>query len=318
MTKKNNECKIMIVEDEVVIAMRLKEELINLGFEVVGISYSGKDALEKARRLVPDLILMDIMLPGKMDGIKVAKIVKSELNIPVIFLTALSEDKIVERAKEAEPFGYILKPFQDREIRAAVEVALYKKEMEEKLQKANDELERRVKERTFELNNALEILKRSEAELAQQKLALERLNQELMDTNVALSVLVDNRDREKQKLEKQFYALCNGKIIPILKVLREDERCNTHQADLELMIRYLEEAFRDSLQYQITGNNLSDQEMRVALMIKDGLSGQQIADLLHISYLTVKSHRKNIRVKLNIKNPNVNLAAYLKSKFDSD
>ena len=316
MIKKNSECKIMIVEDEAIIAMSLEQTLIKMHFNVVGISYSGKDALEKAASLGPDLILMDIMLPGKMDGIEIAKIARSELNIPVIFLTAFSEDNIIERAKEAEPFGYILKPFQDREIKAAIEVALYKKEMEEKLRKAHDELEHRVKERTHELNNTLESLKRSESELTQNKLVLERLNQELMDTNVALSVVANNINKEKQKLEEQFYTLCNGKVIPILKNLQNDVYCNKRQADLELTISYLKDGFRESPKYHISGYNLSEQEMRVALMIKNGLSNQQIADMLCLSIYTIRTHRKNIRNKFCIKDPKVDLVSYLRSRFN--
>ncbi len=135
MTKKSAG-KIMVVEDEVVIALKLQQRLTSMGFDYWGIAYSGEEAVEKARSLRPDLILMDIMIPGKLDGITVAKIVKAELDIPVIFLTAFSEDKIIKRAKKAEPFGYILKPFQDREIKAAIEVALYKKEMEKALRES--------------------------------------------------------------------------------------------------------------------------------------------------------------------------------------
>ena len=318
MTETISECKIMIVEDEAVIALSLKQTLIRMGFNVVGISYSGKDALEKAGSLCPDLILMDIMLPGKIDGIETAKIARSKLNIPVIFLTAFSEDKIIERAKLAEPFGYILKPFQDREIRAAIEVALYKKEMEEKLREARNELEQRVKERTFELKNALETLKHGKAELAQQKLELERLNQELMDTNLALSVVADNINKGKQDLEEHFFTLCNGEIIPRLKNLQKDVYCHKRTAELELVINHLKDAFHESPRYRITGYNLSVQEMRVALMIKNGLSNQQIADMLCISLYTVKTHRKNIRLKFSIKDRRVNLVSYLKSKFNSD
>jgi len=98
------------------------------------------------------------MIPGKLDGIQVAEIVKSALDIPVIFLTAYSEDKIIERAKQAESYGYIVKPFQNRELKSAIEFALYKKDMERRLkeskiqlQKAHDELERSVIERTNDL-----------------------------------------------------------------------------------------------------------------------------------------------------------------------
>lgn len=123
----------MIVDDEAVIALRLQETLTAMGYNVVSTSHSGDESVEKARRLRPDLILMDIKMPGKMDGIAVAEIIKTELDIPVIFITAYTEHQIIERAKQAEPYGYIVKPFQDRELRAVVELALYKKDMERQL-----------------------------------------------------------------------------------------------------------------------------------------------------------------------------------------
>ena len=134
MQKKMN--KIMIVEDEAVIALQLQQSLTSMGFDVVGVAYSGEEAVETARDLRPDLILTDIRIPGKLDGIQVAEIVKSELDIPVIFLTASSEDKILERTKQVEPYGYIVKPFQNREFKAAIEVALYKKDMERRLKES--------------------------------------------------------------------------------------------------------------------------------------------------------------------------------------
>ena len=108
--------KIMVVEDEVVIAMRLQQRLASMGFDTTDIAHTGEEAVDKAGRLRPDLILMDIMIPGKLDGIDAAKTIKAEFGIPVVFLTAFSEDNIIKRAREAEPYGYILKPFQKDSI----------------------------------------------------------------------------------------------------------------------------------------------------------------------------------------------------------
>ncbi|MCK5196471.1 MAG: response regulator, partial [Desulfobulbaceae bacterium] len=135
MTEKNIN-KIIVVDDEVVIALGLQERLTTMGYEVIDIAHTGEEAVEKARNLRPDLMLLDIMIPGKLDGIQVAETVKSELDIPVIFITAFSEDQIIERAKQAEPYSYIVKPLQDRELKAAIEVALYKKEMERRLRES--------------------------------------------------------------------------------------------------------------------------------------------------------------------------------------
>jgi PAS domain S-box-containing protein len=117
--------KIMVVDDEVIIGMQLEERLVSMGYDVVGMVTSGKAAVEKARSLMPDLILMDIVMPGEMDGIDASKAIRAELDIPIIFLTAYADDNYINRAKSVEPFGYILKPFQEKEIKAAIEVALY-------------------------------------------------------------------------------------------------------------------------------------------------------------------------------------------------
>jgi DNA-binding NarL/FixJ family response regulator len=310
----NRTCKILIVEDEAVIALRLQKRLKEMGYDVPDIAYSGEDAVVKAGRLGPDLVLMDIMIPGKLDGIEAAKTVKAEFDIPVIFLTAFSEDKIIKRAKQAEPFGYILKPFQDREIKAAIEVALYKKEMEEKLRKAHTELERQVKKRTAELDNALKIIKRSEKELIQRKSALEKLNKELLDTNQALSVLARDIDKEKDIMEKRISQEVTAKIMPIVKGLQKDVYCRKRLADLEVLAHYLKDLVPDStLDYHLY-SFLSDQEMRVAVMIRNGLTSQKIANMLNISLHTVKSHRKNLRKKLNIQKSSIDLCTYLRSK----
>lgn len=308
-------CRILVVEDEAVIALRLQKRLKEMGYDVPDIAYSGEDAVEKAGRLRPDLVLMDIMLPGKLDGIEAAKIVKAEFDIPVIFLTAFSEDKILKRAKQAEPFGYLLKPFQDRDIKAAIEVALYKKGMEEKLQKAHSELEERVKQRTAELNDALKIIKRSENELRQRKSALERLNKELLDTNQALSVLARNIDKEKDNMEKRISQEITAKIMPIIKGLQKDVYCRKRLADLEVLTHYLKSIVPDLTLDSPLYSFLTEQEMRVAVMIKDGLTSPKIADMLNISLHTVKSHRKNLRKKLNIQKSDIDLCTYLRSKI---
>jgi len=170
--------KILVVEDETLIAMELELQLKKMGYDVVGRVGSGVGAIEKATELRPDLILMDIVMPGGMDGIDASKQIISKHNIPVIFLTAYADEEYIKRAREVGPFGYLVKPYEDRELRAAIEIALYKKEMERQLQKAHDELELRVKERTAELVKANEQLKQ---EIRERKQAEHRIgNLELL------------------------------------------------------------------------------------------------------------------------------------------
>jgi PAS domain S-box-containing protein len=125
--------RILIVEDEKIIALDLKRRLLDFGFEVIGIIPTGETAITVAEQEAPDLILMDIMLKGEMDGIDAAKQIRQSLDIPVVFLTSYSDQDTLERAKEAEPFGYILKPFKERELLTTIEIVLYKHGIERKL-----------------------------------------------------------------------------------------------------------------------------------------------------------------------------------------
>ena len=124
--------KVMLVDDEAVITMQLEKRLPTMGYDVVGTASSGEESILMARDLKPSLILMDIVMPGRLDGIDAAEIISKELDIPIIFLTAYTDDKFIERAKNVEPYGYIIKPFNEREIRPNIEIALYKKESEQR------------------------------------------------------------------------------------------------------------------------------------------------------------------------------------------
>lgn len=129
--------KVLVVEDESIVAMDIKNRLETMDYEVPAVVSSGEEAVEKAALTLPDLILMDIVLKEEMDGIQAAQIIKDNYNIPVLYLTAYSDEKTLKRAKITGPFGYIIKPFEDRELHSAIEIALYKHEMETKL-RANE------------------------------------------------------------------------------------------------------------------------------------------------------------------------------------
>ncbi len=132
--------KILVVEDELLVAEDLKYRLSSLGYQVVGVASSGKAAIAKAVELKPDLILMDIKLQGEMDGIEAAGKIKLHQNIPVIFLTAYSDDATLKRAKITEPFGFLIKPYEDRELQINIEVGLFRYQSEEKIKAINEQL----------------------------------------------------------------------------------------------------------------------------------------------------------------------------------
>lgn len=131
--------KIMIVEDEAIVALQIKDDLEVMGYTVAGIYASGEEALSAIALAAPELILLDIRLQGAMDGIETAACIARNFDIPVIFLTAHSEEAIVERATATRPYGYLLKPVNSQELQIAIQVALYKHQVDlEKTQIAKE------------------------------------------------------------------------------------------------------------------------------------------------------------------------------------
>lgn len=123
--------KVLVVDDEAIISMQLEERLTSMGYSVVGMAASGEEAINKARSMQPEIVLMDIVMPGKMNGIEAAKIITEELDIPVVFVTSYADDAIIEKVKCVRPYGYIVKPFNELEIKAAIEIALFRKSTEQ-------------------------------------------------------------------------------------------------------------------------------------------------------------------------------------------
>jgi DNA-binding NtrC family response regulator len=177
--------KILIVEDEAIHAMSLKVWLTRLGYDVFDLAATGEQALEKvSTNPPPDLILIDISLRGDMDGIELAEIIKERFRIPFVFLTAYSTKSFIARAKKTHPLGYILKPFQEENLRVVIEIAIYmadqNNQKDQTIKKAHEKLEEKVKQRTIELaktnqtlSKEIEHRKRIEAEIKRSKEKLE-------------------------------------------------------------------------------------------------------------------------------------------------
>ncbi len=125
--------KILVVEDEGIVAKDIADTLKKQGYDVPAIAFSGEEAVEKAGRMRPDLVLMDIVLKGRMDGIEAAGQIRERFDIPVLYLTAHTDDETIKRAKITEPFAYITKPFEARELRTNIEIALYRHKAERKI-----------------------------------------------------------------------------------------------------------------------------------------------------------------------------------------
>jgi CheY-like chemotaxis protein len=130
--------RILIVEDEAIIAMEIENQLQSLGYEVTSIVDTGEKAIKKADEDKPDLILMDIRIKGEMDGIDTAEEIRNRFGIPVIFSTAYLDKKRIERAKITMPFGYVLKPMQERDLKVTIEMAMYVSKVDLERRKAEE------------------------------------------------------------------------------------------------------------------------------------------------------------------------------------
>ena len=225
--------KILIVEDEAIIAMEIESQLQSLGYEITSIVDTSEKAIKKAKEDKPDIILMDIRIKGEMDGIDTAEAIRSQFGIPVIFSTAYLDEERIERAKITMPFGYMLKPIQERDLRVTIEMALYvskvdkeRKQSEMNLEIYKENLEELVEGRTSEIKTVNEQLrqeitqrKKAEEELVKHRDHLEDLirertvilEKEIAERKQTEIKLVDSKKRFKQVTEQSpsVYELYN-------------------------------------------------------------------------------------------------------------
>lgn len=154
MTKAN----VLVVEDEFIVSKDIQSSLKKLGYNVIGAAPSGEKALEILAENTPDIVLMDIMLKGEMNGIETAEIVRNQYAIPVIYLTAYADESTLSKAKVTEPYGYILKPFKEIDLHTSIEMALYKHKKEQEVEKERDMLYSLVENKEKEAANQLDFI----------------------------------------------------------------------------------------------------------------------------------------------------------------
>ncbi len=299
--------RIMVVEDEGITAMRIQRSMEDMGYTVTSIVISGEEAIEKAEEDKPDLVVMDILLSGKMNGIEAAGKINSRFNIPVVYLTAYSDEKMIKTIKKTEPLGYIIKPFDERELRIVVEIAFYKHEMERRLKEAKDELTEKVKERTTELQSTIERLQKTE-----KKLSIHA--EELAESNTALKVLLRQREKDQREFENNILSNIKHLIMPYLEKLKKNRRMSdelVYISIIESNMNDIVSPFSAKLSFQYM--NFTPREIMIADLIKDWKQDKDIMEILNISLDTVKAHRKSIRKKLGINNKKINLRTKLLS-----
>lgn len=162
--------KILIVEDESIIAEDISDSLISLGYRISGMVYSGEEAIEAAAKFRPDLVLMDVNLQGEIDGITAAAEIRSRFQIPVVYLTAYADENTLRRVNATKPFGYIVKPFEEKNLHTTIQLALHRHEYDSLTNLPNRSLLRE------QLNQVLEKQKELPGMIPVLTLSLDRIN----------------------------------------------------------------------------------------------------------------------------------------------
>jgi len=300
--KENNDklLRILAVDDEEAILGLYRDALSFINptlsseydFEVV-LCEQGDEALETVRKAKDkdkpfSVIFLDLNLPPGPDGLWAGEeIRKLDPYVNFVIVTGLlniDPREISLRIPPEDKILYIQKPFHIQELRQFASALGAKWKSEMLLRKANEELE--------------------------------NVNNQLMETNNALSVLARNLDRTRKESEKRVIQRTRNLIIPIIKKLQQGKNMERYKNDLYLLVDYVENLTSDLTGDVKIAASLSTTEMRLASMIRSGMSSEEIAEHLYISLSTVKTHRKNIRRKLNLRNSNINLRAYLESEMD--
>ncbi len=209
--------RVLIVEDESIIALDIQTSLQNAGYQVVSIATTAEEALTNTASFQPDLVLMDIRLHGEMDGVETAEQIRQTWQLPVIFLTAHADENTLSRAKQTQPFGYILKPFEDRELITMIEIALSRHKAESLIQTAltkekeiNELKSRFVSVVSHEFRNPLntilfstELLQRYGTQITEEKREtyLDRIQSSIKRMNELLSDVLTVGETEAGKLQ---------------------------------------------------------------------------------------------------------------------
>ncbi len=251
--------------------------------------------------------MMDIKIKGDIDGIQAARKIRESYGIPVIFLTAYSDKNILEKAKLVQPLGYILKPYKIDELKSVVEIALYKAEMEKRVQKMNKQLESAVKEKTIKLTDEIEYRKRAEKEL-------QNKTNYLREANEALCALLKTREAENRAVEEEIFFNIKKCLLPYIELIEEEKSKEKIIELISMLKKKLYETLSPSSKTLCAKyTNLTTQEIKIAELIRNGKSTKEIAKFMNISPSSVATHRNHIRKKIGLLNSTANLHTYLKS-----
>ena len=252
-------------------------------------------ALDRIRDVGCDVALLDVFMP-EANGLEVLpKILKMCPDAKVIIMTGYADKETAINALKLGAFDFLEKPLQSEILSHAIRRALDSQKKERNLKKV------------------VEDLKASQGELLTHRKRLEALNVQLMETNRALSIFAQNIEREREETEKRIATKLRSIMVPTIDRLRRDKRLAGYGVELDMLVTQVEDITSSFSADAKVASILSNSELRIASLIKNGLTTEEVADQLNISVNTVRTHRKNIRKKLKINNAQYSLRNFLRT-----
>jgi FixJ family two-component response regulator len=294
-----SQAAVLILDDDEQVCRFLQTVLTSwgLGAEVLRVP---RQVLEVIGRHDYDLLLLDVMLPG-INGLHLLPNIHEVCpELKVIIMTGYADQAMAIEALRAGAFDFLEKPIDLTLLHHTVKRAIEAQEMA------------RAHRQT------LHELQRSKSELQAHATHLEQLNQELSETHQAMLVLARNAERVRQDTEERIITHLRSLVLPLIEEMRQDEHLSPYESHLTVLVNAIQEAVAGLATHLAVVPALSTREMRIALMIKNGLTSEDIAADLHISPETVKTHRRNIRKKLGLIGSGDQLRAYFRSLTTDD
>lgn len=292
----NELAKILIVDDEPLVCELLEAMASSLGIETKSITRSSK-VMDEVRNTFYNLVLLDVFMPERSGFELIPDIQKASSDTKIIIITGRADKEVAIKALRLGAFDFLEKPINMELLSYSVNRALH------------------IQETELEYKKTRETLEQSQVDLLDHKEKLEDLNRRLIQTNQALTVLAQNIAREREETEKRIVLKTRSLIIPIIERLQHDKNLKRYEAELIMLVKHLEDLTSGLAADTKIATSLSFSELRIASLIKNGLTTEDMAKHLHISPSTIKTHRKNIRRKLGINNRQQNLRNYLDSKL---
>jgi FixJ family two-component response regulator len=288
--------RLLIVDDDRELCHALQETFSDWGIKAKALTKPGT-VINHIKKMCYNAVLLDIVMPEKSGFDLIPEIHEHCPDTKIIIMTGYADKENAVKAIRLGVFDFLEKPINMTVLSHTVQRAMHTQKME------------------LELKETIKKLERSQSEVMAYGQRLEEINEQLLETNKALSVLAENLERTREESEKRIVLKVRSLIVPIVEKLQQDKRLSGYQAELNTLMGHIEDLTSGLASDARIAGSLSSTELRIASMIMNELTSQDIANQLHISLSTVKTHRRNIRRKLNIHHSGHNLRAYLEAKL---